>query len=96
MQKIWFNYSLLRVKMKISFIALVKNQTIFELWGKRIIKSFRFLRDSGQIKTPIKSDPERMIFRTIMHGVQDHALKLLVRNNIENLHKANGYRNISM
>lgn len=96
MQKIWFNYSLLRVKQKISFSAMLENETIIELWGKNIIKSFRFLRDSGQIKSPIRSNPERKTFRLIMHGINDHCLKLLVSNYVKNKEMVNLLGNANM
>ena len=49
MLKVFTKYNMMRVKQKLSFIGLMKNSTLLEIWFSQIIKSFRFLRDTGQI-----------------------------------------------
>lgn len=50
MRKVFLKYNLQRVRMKISFSALKKLHTIDEHWLRQIVSSFKFLRESGQIK----------------------------------------------
>lgn len=83
MTRVWFSYALTRTKLKLSFSSLVKKKTIFELWGHQIIVSFRFLRDSGQIKCQLTGDEERKIFHFIMHGINDFCLKQLIQNRLK-------------
>lgn len=49
MNKVFTKYQLMRVRMKISFHAFIKNETILEIWLKTMERSIRFLMGSGQI-----------------------------------------------
>lgn len=52
MRKVFIKYNVMRVRMKISLSALININTINEHWLKQIAQTFRFLRDSDQIKVP--------------------------------------------
>ena len=47
MKKTFTQYQMMRVRMKISFHAFIKNETILELWLKTIERSMKFLTGSG-------------------------------------------------
>ena len=49
MSKTFSKYQMMRVRMKISFHAFIKNETISELWLKTIGRSIKFLIGSGQL-----------------------------------------------
>ena len=48
-------YSLMRIRMKISFSAFVKNETVLELWYGTIHNSVKYLRGSGQLEETVIS-----------------------------------------
>ena len=48
MRKIFTKYQIMRVRMKISFDAFLKNETVLELWLKTIFKSVKFFIASKQ------------------------------------------------
>jgi len=48
MRKIFTKYQIMRVRMKISFDAFLKNETVLELWLKTISKSVKFFIASKQ------------------------------------------------
>ena len=47
MRKVFAKYQMMRVRMKISFHAFIKNETILEHWLKTIERSIKFLIGSG-------------------------------------------------
>ena len=47
MRKVFTKYQMMRVRMKISFHAFIKNDIILEHWLKTIEKSIKFLIGSG-------------------------------------------------
>ena len=49
MRKVFTKYQMMRVRMKISFHAFIKNETILEHWLKTIERSIKFLIGSGQL-----------------------------------------------
>ena len=82
MQKVWINYSLVRFKLKLSYHALLRNQTIQELWLHQIVTTFRFLRDSAQIKNlPVSSSEEQDIFKNLIMRENENLLKMIVHYN---------------
>lgn len=85
MRKVYMKYLLLKVKMKISFSALLKNMTIKELWMTQILNSFKYLRDSGQllVKEEIGNKDQHEIFKSILRGEIDFCLKLLIKYNLD-------------
>ena len=48
MRKVFFKYQMMRVRMKISFHAFIKNDTVLELWLRTIVRSIKYLIGSGQ------------------------------------------------
>lgn len=75
MTRVWFTYSMARVKLKLSFSAFIRGQTLFELWGHQIIVTFRFLRDTNQIECPENGDDERKYFQIIKNSISDFCIK---------------------
>lgn len=63
MRKIFCKYQILRVRMKISYHALMRNYTITEIFLRQIISSFRYLKDSDQIviDNPVPWDEEELL-----------------------------------
>ena len=49
MRKVFAKYQRMRVRMKISFHAFIKNETVLELWLKKIESTIRYLINSGQL-----------------------------------------------
>lgn len=83
MSRVYVNYSLMRVKQKISFSCLLKNLTVIEIWFQQIIASFRFLRDSGQLPDcPVCPSEEEQLFKHILYGENNYCLKLIVKHNL--------------
>ena len=69
MRKVFVKYNLIRVRMKISFTALKRMHTIGEHWLRQIVSTFRFLRDSGQIKIlKWKTIEEEELLNLLMKG----------------------------
>lgn len=46
-RKIFMKYHIMRVRMKISFEAFIKDETVLELWLSKIEQSAKFLFGSG-------------------------------------------------
>lgn len=69
--------------MKMSYEAFMKNFTITELMLRKIISSFKFLRDSGQIHvSSICTAEEEDLFKQIIRGEIIFCLKMLIKHNI--------------
>ena len=84
MRKVFIKYTIQRARMKISFAALKSLHTINEHWLRQIVSSFKFLRDSGQIKVQMsKILEEKHILAQLMKGEIKCCLKLLIKYNIE-------------
>ena len=78
MIKAFTRYSIMRTRMKLSFQSFVKNESLTELWLKQMSKSFKFLRDSGQIKVDQGNDEfSKMIDQVLKLSVND-TLKRIV------------------
>lgn len=84
MLKVFTKYNMMRVKQKLSFMGLLKNATMLELWFAQIIKSFRFLRDTGQILQDqnLPRDEENL-YQEILLGEIKYCLKLLIQFNFK-------------
>jgi len=79
MLKVFTKYNMMRVKQKLSFIGLMKNATLLEIWFSQIIRSFRFLRDTGQIMRDQRlSGDEDNLYQEILLGEIKYCLKLLI------------------
>lgn len=71
-------YSIMRTRMKLSFLSFLKNESLTELWLKQMSKSFIFFRDSGQIKVDQGHDEfSKMIDQVLKLSVND-SLKRIV------------------
>lgn len=49
-QTVYRKYRVMKVRMKISFMAFLKNQTIIEIWMYAILKTLRYLRHFNQVR----------------------------------------------
>lgn len=82
MLKVYTKYNMMRVKQKLSFIGLMKNSTLLEIWFSQIVKSFRFLRDTGQILRDYNlPKDEENLYQEILLGEIKYCLKLLIQFN---------------
>ena len=64
MREVFTKYKLMRAKMKISFQAFIKNETVFEHWLKTIERSVKYLVKSGQIPKG-KFSLKRLLFNKL-------------------------------
>ena len=82
MRKVWVNYNMVRVKLKIGFSMLVRGQTLHELWLRQIMSSFRFLRDSGQIKgVTVNVSEEKHLLDQVILNENTNCLKSIIQYN---------------
>lgn len=49
MENVYIRYSIMRVRLKISYHCFLKDMTLAELWMTQIMKSFKYLSESTQI-----------------------------------------------
>lgn len=49
MENVYIRYSIMRVRLKISYQCFLKEVTLVELWMIQIMKSFKYLSESTQI-----------------------------------------------
>lgn len=65
MYKVYLNYNIMRVRMKVSFACYMKNFTLVEVWMNQIMNSYKFLTQTGQIYRNIHNHEEEMLFDAI-------------------------------
>ena len=46
MENVYLKYSMMRVRLKISYYTYLKGLTLTELWMTQIMKSFKYLSES--------------------------------------------------
>lgn len=65
-------------------MAHIKKETLVELILNTIMSSFRYMRDSGQIKgCPVSGDSEFKLSRLILNEENDYALRVIIQLNKE-------------
>lgn len=79
-----FRYKLLRVKMKISFSAMCRTQTLKQLWFNRILTSFNMLKESKQIEIPDKylNYRQELLVQEILSGKVRSFFAVLIRQQL--------------
>lgn len=78
-RKVYLKYTVLRVRMKLSFLALTRRCTVEELIVKQIVRSYEQFEREGLIPPPDRDavECERGIFEDLICGAQ--AQKFLLR-----------------
>ena len=77
-------YTLMIVRMKLSYEAFLRKSTFFELLVRQIAVSFRLLKHSGQIKGLhwAQNRREEDLLHQIYKGNADCCLKMVVKYNL--------------
>jgi len=77
MQRVFHKYAVMRVRMKISYQAHLKSNTITELWMTAIIHSFKFLRNSGQLDVDKKKSlTSEFIYSVLLNSEYKDCIKM--------------------
>ena len=88
-KKVCYKYSILKFRMKLSYIAFQKGITILELWLNAILTSYKTLTKTGAI--PPYNDrkkAEKYLFKQITRNTKG-SLKLIVLENMFRMGRLN-------
>lgn len=79
MHEAYLKYLFIKMKMKISFTAFIRQETIVELWLKQILKTHKFLVDTNQIYTVRRTRDEEKVVHKIMEGNIKYCLEIVMK-----------------
>ena len=93
-QKVMLKYKIMKIRAKISYMALKSQKTIVELIVDQILKTHKELEDSGQIT--IAADHGEEIYKAIIRGENKIMSKivLLGRQKCKNYTQADIYNHL--
>lgn len=78
------NYSVIRVKQKLSFSAFMKKNTWIELWLSQILRTHYTLTSTGQIPSLNRHDLEKNIVNRLKEDDMKSLFEELIKLNCEN------------
>lgn len=79
MHEAHLKYLFIKIKMKISFTAFVRQETIVELWLKQILKTHKYLSDTNQVFTEQRTKEEDKVMAKIMEGNIKYCLEIIMK-----------------
>lgn len=79
MHETYTKYLFIRIKMKISFMAFIRQETIAELWLRQIMKSHKHLTDTNQIFAVKRTKDEEKVVNKIKDGNIRYCLEIIMK-----------------
>lgn len=73
----YMKYLFVKIRIKMSFIAFMRQETLTELWLKQILKTLNYIRDSGQVFYEARTRDEEKVVSKIMEGNIKYCLEII-------------------
>ena len=79
MHEAYMKYLFIKIKMKISFMAFIRQETIAELWLRQMLKTHKYLSETNQIFVTKRTLEEEQVVQKVMEGNIKYCMEIMIK-----------------